>query len=105
MTGYKSKRAAAQDKLAMTKTEALRIALDALELVMSHGQAVKKAKDILAEALAQPERPWVGMTKGEILSIIDQQEAYTQTGLPMFYRDQCLEMAKIIETTLKERNA
>ena len=105
MTGYKSKRAAAQDKLAMTKTEALRMALDALERVMSHGQAVQEAKDILAEALAQPERPWVGLTKKEILNIIDQQEAYKQTGLPMFYRDQCLEMARMIKTKLKERNA
>ena len=40
-----------------TKDGALRMALDALERVMAHGQAVQEAKDILAEALAQPDRP------------------------------------------------
>lgn len=89
----------------MTKDESLRIALEALERVMSHGQAVQEAKDILAEALAQPERPWVGLTTKEILTIIDHHEAYKQSGLPMFYRDQCLNMARMIETLLKEKNA
>ena len=104
MTGYQSKRAAAENKLAMTKNEALKLAHEALGFVMSHGTAVQKAKDILSEALEKPAL-WVPLTTKEILTIIDQQEAYTQTGLPMFYRDQCLEMAKIIETKLKERNA
>ena len=96
MTGYTSKKATAQEKL--------KLAHEALGFVMSHGPSVQKAKDILSEALEKPAL-WVPLTTKEILTIIDQQEAYTQTGLPMFYRDQCLEMARMIETKLKERNA
>lgn len=87
----------------MTKDDALKLAHEALGFVMSYGKAVQKAKDILAEALEMPDT-WVGLTKKQILNIIDQQEAYTKTGLPMFYRDQCLEMARMIETALKEKN-
>jgi len=52
----------------------------------------------------QPQREWVGLDRKEIMQIVDQQGADTKSGLPMFYRDQCLNMARIIEQTLRERN-
>lgn len=52
-----------------------------------------------------PRREWVGLDRKEMLSIIDQQGAHKATGLPMFYRDQCLDMLRAIEAKLKEKNA
>lgn len=49
-------------------------------------------------------REWQGLDRKEMLRVIDQQQAYRSTGLPMFYRDQCLSMARAIEQALKERN-
>jgi rubrerythrin len=40
----------------MNLREAAQQALESLELVMSHGQAVQKAKDVLRAALAEPEQ-------------------------------------------------
>lgn len=50
-------------------------------------------------------REWQGLDQKEMLRVIDQQQAYGSTGLPMFYRDQCLSMARAIEQALRERNA
>jgi hypothetical protein len=59
----------------------------------------------LDRKLAELERrEWVGLDRKEMLAIIDQQGAHKQTGLPMFYRDQCLDMARAIEVKLKEKN-
>ena len=41
----------------MTDRELMQQALEALELVMSHGSAVQKAKDVLRAALAKPIQP------------------------------------------------
>ena len=46
--------------------KAAEMALEALDLVMSHGQSVQKAKDVLRQALEQPE--WVGLTDEEVES-------------------------------------
>ena len=54
MTGYPSKKAAAQDKLAQPEREALKLALEAFE----NASFAKENKAIAAikEALAQPEQ-------------------------------------------------
>ena len=46
--------------------KAAEMALEALDLVMSHGQSVQRAKDVLRQALEQPE--WVGLTDEEVES-------------------------------------
>ena len=89
----------------MTDRELMQQALDALQRVMSHGTAVQEAKDILSAALAEPEQQWVGLVRKEMLAIIDEQQAYKETGLPMFYRDQCLDMLRATEHKLKQRNS
>ena len=89
----------------MTKDEALRLALDALERsvatcfteyshqqVMSHSEHfINQAITAIKKALAQPEREWVGLTDEE--------------------RDECLGnyitaegRARAIEAKLKEKN-
>ena len=51
-------------------------------------------------------KPWVGMDRKEFLKIIDQQMPYHPNGpLPMFYRDQMLDIARDIEAKLREKNA
>ena len=57
MTGYKSKRAAAQDKLESMEREALKLALDAiLNFPDDISDEMFKAIASIKEALAQPER-------------------------------------------------
>lgn len=89
----------------MTDRELMQQALDALQRVMSHGAAVQEAKDILNAVLAEPEQQWAGLDRKEMLAIIDHQQACKETGLPMFYRDQCLDMLRATEDKLKQRNS
>ena len=84
----------------MTKDEALKLALEALESALSDDkpyivkskEAITAIKEALAQptsgyakkieeliqerdalrALAQPERPWVGLTDGELFEIMDK---------------------------------
>jgi DNA repair ATPase RecN len=56
-----------------TLRKAAQQALEALERVMSHGQAVQEAKDVLRAALAEPERQ--PLTDEEIDRVTDQQWA------------------------------
>ena len=71
-------------------------------LVKKLGQAMSFA----AEQLVQPKREWVGLDRKEFLQIIDQQKPYYPDGaLPMFYRDQMLDIARAIEAKLRDKNA
>ena len=44
---------------------------------------------------APPQRK--PLTRKEALAIVDAQEAYRKTGLPMFYRDQAYKMIRAVE--------
>ena len=54
MTGYQSKKAAAQDKLDSMEREALKMALEALEAAEIDGNCEYGATEIIRKALAQP---------------------------------------------------
>jgi hypothetical protein len=57
MTGYQSKKAAAQDKLAQPEREALKLALEALDIVKIHftqNRHVNEAITAIKQALAAP---------------------------------------------------
>ena len=49
----------------MTKDEALKLALEALETAGIEGNCVYGATEIVRKALAQPERTWVGLTEDD----------------------------------------
>ena len=67
MTGYQSKRAAAQDKLDSMEREALKMALEALEAAEIDGNCEYGATEIIREALTQPpQREWIDLTENEI---------------------------------------
>jgi len=76
----------------MSLRQAAQQALEILNRVMSHGQAVAEAKKVLREALDR--KP---LTRKEVLGIVDAYEAYKESGLPMFYRDQVYEMIRAAE--------
>jgi hypothetical protein len=63
MTGYKSKRAAARDKLDDDDTQVYQTELTKL-LMESYDRGVADALEETKKALAQ--RPWVGLTEKEI---------------------------------------
>ena len=54
MTGYQSKKAAAQDKLDSMDREAVKMALEALEAAEIDGNCEYGATEIIRKALAQP---------------------------------------------------
>ena len=56
MTGYESKRAAAQDKLDSMEHEALKLALKVLEDLPGFRADIDNAITAIKEALAQPEQ-------------------------------------------------
>ena len=59
MTGYQSKKAAAQDKLDSMKDEALKLALKVLEDLPGFRADIDNAITAIKEALAQPaQEPW-----------------------------------------------
>ena len=76
----------------MTKDEALKLALDWLE----SGNFVYPTglRTAIKEALAQPERRWVGLTEEEIYACDPSEECWD-----------LLEIAQAIEQRLKEKNA
>ena len=95
MTGYQSKRAAAQDKLVrMTHIEALKLAQQVLKSLPGFRADIDNALDAIKEALALPEQepwpeepfghmaggvqpaqePWVGLTESERNDIEDYCE-------------------------------
>ena len=56
MTGYQSKRAAAQDKLDSMEREALKLAQQVLKSLPGFRADIDNALDAIKEALAQPEQ-------------------------------------------------
>ena len=56
MTGYQSKKKAAQDKLDSMEREALKLALEVLEDLPGFRADVDNAITVIKEALAQPEQ-------------------------------------------------
>ena len=104
MTGYQSKRAAAQDKLTVDR-EQLKQWLEALKDIdaLHHSQEpesvdAQKAIADMAQALAQPEqRPWVGLTDDDIKEIVGPYGDMPIKGYTRKLFDQ-------IEAKLKEMN-
>ena len=94
MTGYKSKKAAAQDKLAPNnETLVKRLRHTASRGVSVWGDLMLEA----AEALEQPlRRPWVGLTEEELKPICDEWRIVYGAWMKDFARD--------IEIKLKEKN-
>jgi hypothetical protein len=82
MTGYKSKRAAAQDKLAQPAQEPWP------EEPFGH----------MAGGVQPPQRPWVGLTDEDM-----KKSWYDMENIMGWYSFQ--EVARAIEAKLKERNA
>jgi hypothetical protein len=129
MTGYQSKRAAAQGKLDSVEREALKLALEALITItdaiyvnsQQEADAVYKANDAITaikEALAQPaQEPWpeepFGHMAGGVqppqrpwvgLTDEDMKKSwYDMENIMGWYSFQ--EVARAIEAKLKERNA
>ena len=91
----------------MTKDEALKLALEALECT-EHPQDHYEAITAIKEALAQPEpeylafmdtpqRTWVGLTDEEIKALASWWPSYDQMPALMV-------LAKDIQNSLKEKN-
>lgn len=69
MTGYKSKRAAAQDKLDSMEREALKLALDLATMHHTddgYAELRSKVRQFAKEALAQPAQEPVAMLFGSL---------------------------------------
>ena len=110
MTGYQSKKAAAQDKLDSMKDEALKLALEALEGVLDDAPKVldasiagglyevvqcRDALTAIKEALAQqPQRPWVGLTNEEVDQFHNWKDCTWSTN----------ELVRHVEATLRSKN-
>ena len=89
----------------MTKDEALKLALEAFEYqaALTHDDSTNewnysfKMQDIAAaaikEALAQPERKWVGLSAEDRLKIIYATE-----------QDERITVMELVEARLKEKN-
>ena len=105
MTGYKSKRAAAQDKLAQPEQEQDATMQSLKDLWRSVCDGVGKAAFAqpaqepwpeepfghMAGGVQPPQRPWVGLTDKEAQLIYDMGQ--TPTG-----------MMEMVETMLKDKN-
>jgi len=94
MTGYKSKRAAAQDKLDDDDTQVYQTELTKL-LMESYDKGVA---DALAETKAA-QRPWVGLTEEERKGIWNVGEKKDQA-----LRALLIQAIRDIEAKLKEKN-
>jgi hypothetical protein len=93
MTGYKSKRAAARDKLEDDDTQVYQTELTKL-LMESYDRGVADALEETKAALAQ--RPWVDLTDEEITKTYWSREP--------FKRPTPIGFAREIEQLLKEKN-
>ena len=108
MTGYESKRAAAQDKLAQPEQEPAWFVYEAempqrvwLEKTRDKSASVRGWKETELYA-APPQRPWVGLTDEELKKMVDDA-GFTRTDLLMI--GDCVEqLADLIEATLKSKN-
>ena len=90
----------------MTQKEVIKMAKQALlPYYVDSGEPCNlMALERFALLVAQHKSEWVSLNQKEMLAIIDQQQANKSTGLPMFYRDQCMDIARAIEAKLKEKN-
>jgi hypothetical protein len=102
--------------------EAMKQALESLSYVMSHGVAVRQAKDILTAAIEQaeiekatqeiwqdvpgavnfgitPQREWQGLTEDDALQLLPVMPYEYEVDVEMI-----LEFASAIEQALKENN-
>ena len=93
MTGYESKRAAAQDKLAHEPVAYLCSPDEngLFELPTTH----KACKDCFPVYTTPPQRPWVRLTAEEILDLFDATNVYGS---------KWIEFVRAVEAKLKERN-
>ena len=92
----------------MTKDEALKLALEALEKDPAPLNAINNAKCFLYSALEQPERKWVGLTDEEIEKLGDKHlvniQEYIGFGEYFSFVDGETDFARAIEAKLKEKN-
>jgi hypothetical protein len=97
MTGYQSKRAAAQDKMVrMTHIEALKLALKVLEDLPGFRADIDNAITAIKEALAQPAQcTWVDLPHEDILDLFDEHNVYGS---------KWLEFARAVLAKSKEKN-
>ena len=86
----------------ITKDEALKLALEALEAMQSYASAERKGLRIcdeaitaIKEALEQPQRTWVGITDEEITEIRLKMFDAVATNYKVY---------RVIENTLREKN-
>jgi hypothetical protein len=101
MTGYQSKRAAAQDKLdSMDREEIIKLARKVgYPLVEYEGTPyIPPLLAVLLKAVATAQRPWVGLTDEDM-----KKSWYDMENIMGWYSFQ--EVARAIEAKLKERNA
>ena len=129
MTGYQSKKAMAQDKLAQWDNEALKLALEALITItdaiyvnsQQEADAVYKANDAITaikEALAQPAQkpvgfvdsklnpiqcPWVAPTNNEWFEWWRVSQVANETEAEIDFAD-FLIIAQAVSAKLKEKN-
>ena len=92
----------------MTKDEALKLALKFIERVNKDGWILADFEPemyatitAIKEALAQPQRTWVGLTDEEIDAVTDSQWA-KGVNKPIYAAHRAY--ARAIEAKLKERN-
>ena len=107
MTGYESKRAAAQDKLAQPAQEPKSVTYKEVADAMNAMTKGTSGQQIAAEELGKlklyttpPQRPWVDLTDEEVELYWDWEDFQIGAG-----RSTILEMVRDIEAKLKEKNA
>jgi hypothetical protein len=80
----------------MTKDEALKLALEALEAHADIGIKSDKAINAIKEALALPQRTWVGLTNNDLQPIAEEYR--------ILFGSWVHDFARAIEAKLKEKN-
>jgi hypothetical protein len=83
----------------MTKDEALKLALEALEwdyVGDKHQRKQEEAITAIKEALAQPQRTWVGLTNNDLQPIAEEYR--------ILFGSWVHDFARAIEAKLKEKN-
>jgi len=96
----------------MTKDEVLRLALEALEAMQMYAEAERKGLRIcdeaitaIKEALAQPQRTWVGLTDEEIIDVnLSKVKRLIDDPIVCDTDHNIIELGKAIEAKLKEKN-
>ena len=85
MTGYQSKKAAAQDKLAQPEQEPWREFASDYERGVIDGRQKQMQSSVDKAVNAMTQRPWVGLTDEEIADYLgDEYYAMTESELRFF---------------------